>query len=255
MKSVKMSQSTARMLLLLLLVTNIGFFAYHRLLSGTDEAVAQIAALQISPEKIVPVATEAVSSVAPTSISAPASAPVSIPLAPAAVPPLPAAAHAPTSCAEWGVFAGSEVARADAALAALGLPAGTTQRRVMEVDGYWVHMAPLKTKGEVDRKVGELKALGVAEFFVVTDAGPWRNAVSLGLFKNEDAAKSELQRLRVLGVRSAMVTRRERFLKQVVFVVSDPAAATLARLAELQKDFPAAEIKTAACPVNTPVKP
>ena len=243
-----MNQSTIRILLLLLLLANLGFFAYQRVLGGTDEAAAQIAALQISPEKIVPVAVEAVSSVA----AAPVSAATPVPDAPAAVSPLPASA--PTSCAEWGLFAGSEVARADAALAALGLPAGTTQRRVTEVDGYWVHMAPLKTKGELDRKVGELKALGVAEFFVVAEAGPWRNAVSLGLFKNEDAAKSELERLRALGVRSAMVTRRERFLKQVAFVLSNPAAATMARLAELQKDFPAAEIKTGSCPVSTLTK-
>ncbi|MBY0271067.1 MAG: SPOR domain-containing protein [Burkholderiales bacterium] len=243
-----MSQSTTRILLLLLLLANIGFFAYHRLLSGTDEAAAQIAALQISPEKIVPVAVEAVSSVAPAPVSA--TAPANAPAVLAVPSPLPA----PASCAEWGLFAGSDVARAEAALAALGLPAGATQRRITEVDGYWVHMPPQKTKGEVDRKVGELKALGVTEFFVVTDAGPWRNAVSLGLFKNEDAAKAELDRLRALGVRSAMVTRRERFLKQVAFVLSDPATATLARLTELQKDFPAAEIKTGSCPASTPAK-
>jgi len=229
-----------RILLLLLLLGNLGFFAYHHFLGEADGAAAQIAALQISPEKIVPVGVEALSSLAPGAVSA-------------FVPAPPAAQSAPANCAEWGPFAGSEVARADAALAALALPGGT-QRRVTEVDGYWVHMPPLKTRGEVDRKVGELKALGIAEFFVVTDAGPWRNAVSLGLFKNEDAAKAELERLRALGVRSATVTRRERFLKQVVFVVSDPAAATLARLAELQRDFPAAEIKTGGCPVSAPAK-
>lgn len=226
-----------RILLLLLLFANLGFFAYHHFLGEADGAAAQIAALQISPEKIVPVGVEMVSPVAPGAVSASA----------------PTAQSAPTNCAEWGPFAGSEVARADAALTALALPGGA-QRRVTEVDGYWVHMPPQKTKGDVDRKVGELKALGVAEFFVVTDAGPWRNALSLGLFKNEDAAKAELERLRALGVRSATVTRRERFLKQVVFVVGDPAAATLARLAELQKDFPAAEIKTGGCPVSTPAK-
>ena len=232
-----------RILLLLLLFANLGFFAYHHFLGEADGAAAQIAALQISPEKIVPVGVETVSSVAPGAVSA--SAP--------AAPAVPTAQSAPKNCAEWGPFAGSEVARADAALTALALPGGA-QRRVTEVDGYWVHMPPQKTKGDVDRKMGELKALGVAEFFVVTDAGPWRNALSLGLFKNEDAAKAELERLRALGVRSATVTRRERFLKQVVFVVGDPAAATLTRLAELQKDFPAAEIKTGGCPVSTPAK-
>ena len=238
-----------RMLLLSLLFVNLGFFAYHHFPGGTDEAAAQIDALQINPEKIVPIAVEAVSSVAPVSVS---NAPV--PVAPAALSPVPAAITAPPSCVEWGLFAGSEVARADAALVALGLPAGNTQRRITEVDGYWVHMAPLKTKGELDRKVGELKALGVAEFFVVQETGQWRNAVSLGLFKNEDAAKAELERLRERGVRSAMVTRRERFLKQVAFVVSDPTAATMIRLAELQKSFPAAEIKTGSCVLSPPAK-
>lgn len=233
-----------RILLLLLLIANLGFFAYHHFLGGTDEAAAQIAGLQISAEKIVPVAVEAVSAVAPAPALVSASAPGTV----------PSSLPAPASCVEWGLFAGSEVARADAALAALALPVGTTQRRVTEVDGYWVHMPPLKTKGEVDRKVGELKALGVAEFFVVQETGQWRNAVSLGLFKNEDAAKAELERLRERGVRSATVTRRERFLKQVAFVVSDPAAATMARLTELQKDFPAAEIKTGSCPVIAPAK-
>jgi hypothetical protein len=230
-----------RILLLLLLLGNLGFFAYHYFLGEADGAAAQIAALQISPEKIVPVGVEMVSSVAPASVTA--SGPT--PLDP------PSAQSAPKTCTEWGPFAGSEVARADAALAALAVPA---QRRVSEVDGYWVHMPPVKTKGEVDRKVGELKALGVTDFFVVTDAGQWRNAVSLGLFKSEDAAKAELERLRKLGVRSATTTRRERFLKQVAFVLGDPAAATLARLAELQKDFPAAEIKTGSCPVTAPAK-
>ncbi|MBS1218855.1 MAG: Sporulation domain protein [Proteobacteria bacterium] len=218
-----------RTLLLLLLLVNLGFFAYHHYLGETDEAAAQIALLQISPEKIVSLAAETSSSVAPAAV--PAS------------PPVPAA------CVEWGAFAGADVARADAAIAALALPAGVTQRRVTDVDGYWVHMAPLKTKGEVDRKVGELKALGVEEFFVVQDPGPWRNAVSLGLFKNEAAAQTELDRLRQRGVRSAMVTRREKLLKQVAFFVREPDAATIARLAELQRDFPTAEIKAGSCPV------
>lgn len=244
-----MNQSSMRILLLLLLFANLGLFAYHHFLGGTDEAAAQIAALQINPEKIVPVAVEAVSSVAPVSVPVPAAAPAAMSTA-----PVPASVPAPVSCVEWGLFAGSEIARADAALAALALPAGTMQRRVTEADGYWVHMPPLKTKSEVDRKVGELKSLGVAEFFVVTDAGPWRNAVSLGLFKNEDAARAELDRLRTLGVRSATVTRREKFLKQVTFVVSEPGATMLARLKALQADFPATEIKPGNCPASTPVK-
>jgi len=217
-----------RILLLLLLLANLGFFAYHHLTGANDEAAAQTALLQISPERIRTVAAGAVP---------PASGTPSPPAAP------------PAACVEWGMFGGAEVARADAALAALELPADVLQRRVSDVDGYWVHMPPLKTRVEVDRKVGELKALGVEEFFVVQDAGPWRNAVSLGLFKNEEAAKAELERLRQRGVRSAMIVRREKLLKQVTFYLREPAAPTVARLTELQRDFPATEIRAAPCPV------
>ena len=217
-----------RLLLIMLLLVNLGFFAFHRFLNEPADATAQIASLQISPEKIRTVATE----VAPA-VSAPVAA---------------AAAPAPAACVEWGAFGGPDVARADGALAALALPAETLQRRVVDIDGYWVHMPALKTKVEVDRKLGELKALGVTDFFVVQDAGPWRNAVSLGLFKSEDAANAELERLRKIGVRSAMVTRREKFLKQVSFFVREPSAAVIARITELQKDFPAGELKAVNCP-------
>lgn len=214
-----------RTLLLLLLLANLGFFAYHHLTGANDEAAAQIALLQISPERIGTVAAGTVS-------PAPGNAGETVPAA----------------CVEWGVFGGAEVARADAAIAALALPADALQRRVADVDGYWVHMPPLKTRPEVDRKIGELKALGVEEFFVVQDAGPWRNAVSLGLFKNEEAAKAELERLRQRGVRSAVVVRREKLLKQVTFYLREPDAPTVARLTELQRDFPATEIRAASCP-------
>lgn len=218
-----------RTLLLLLLLANLGFFAYHRMLGSGDEAAAQIALLQISPEKIATVSAGAVTPAAPARSALPA-------------------ASAPAACVEWGPFSGPEVARADAALAALALPEAAVQRRVADIDGWWVHMPPLKTKGEVDRKVGELKALGVEEFYAVLDNGPWRNAISLGLFKNEDAAKAELERLRQRGVRSATIVRRERLLKQVVFFVREPDAATAARLAELQREFPATEVRAGACP-------
>lgn len=221
-----------KLVFVMLLLVNAGFLAVHHYLGATDEAAAQIEQLQISPEKIRSVTAESPQSVAASP---------------------PATTGGLAACVEWGGFGGPDVARADAALAALALPE-PVQRRVTEIDGYWVHMAPLKTKAEVDRKLGELKDLEIREFFVVQDAGPWRNAISLGLFKNEDAANAELERLRSRGVRSAIVTRREKFLKQVNFFVREPSATTVARLTGLQREFPTAEIKAVSCPVTIPAK-
>ena len=221
-----------RIIVLLFLLANVGFFAYHHFLGESDGAAAQIQLLQISPEKITAVTTETL----PPSI---------VPLA---------AGSSPAACVEWSALGAVDAIRADAALAALALPTGKLLRRVTEIDGYWVHMAPLKNKAEIDRKLGELKALDVTEFYVVQDAGPWRNAVSLGLYKSETAANTEMERLRERGVRSAIVTRRDKFLKQVVYFVREPSATTIAQLTDLQRDFPATEIKAVSCPVSNAFK-
>jgi hypothetical protein len=42
----------------------------------------------------------------------------------------------------------------------------------VEGAGWWVMVPPLANKAEADKKVGELKELGVSDLFVVHDAGP-----------------------------------------------------------------------------------
>jgi len=41
------------------------------------------------------------------------------------------------------------------------------------------------------KKAAELKARGVEEYFVVADEGPYRWAVSLGVFRNEEAGERQ----------------------------------------------------------------
>ena len=122
------------------------------------------------------------------------------------------------------------------------------ERAVVDAGGYWVYMPPLRSKNEVDRKVRELRELGVTEFFVVQDASQWRNAISLGIFRSDESAQAFLAGLRRRGVRSAIVGRRDNFLKQVVFYLREPSEATIAQLTALQEEFPGSEIRAATCP-------
>jgi hypothetical protein len=122
------------------------------------------------------------------------------------------------------------------------------ERVVADSGGYWVYMPPQKNKADADRKLGELKALGVTEFFLVQEAGQWRNAISLGIFTTDEAAQAYLAKLKERGVRTAVSGRRENFLKQVVFYVREPNEATVARVTALQLEFPGSEIKADACP-------
>ena len=218
------------------------FFAYAQVARESTDAASRISQLQIAPEKIKQLkATE------PPAPGRPKGSGKAIPPA----PPRTAAAL-PTACLEWGVFAGPAVAKAESALTRLELPEGQIERSVADAGGYWVYMPPLKTKVEIDRKIGELKAFGVTEFFVVQDAGQWKNAISLGIFRSEEAAQGYLAKLKERGVRSALAARRENFLKQVAFHVREPNPATVAKLTELQKEFPGTEMKAGQCPSAMP---
>jgi hypothetical protein len=105
----------------------------------------------------------------------------------------------------------------------------------------------LQTRQDVNEKIGELKALGITEYFLVQDAGRWRNAISLGIFRTEEAARKFLSRLEGKGVRSAVVGERSQKVTAVTYVVKDPDVALTRRLAEIRAEFPGSELRAAAC--------
>lgn len=232
------------MIFLLLLFANVGLFAWRYFAAEQPPPAATLRALEVSPERI--------------RIVRPAEAPD----APKPAAPLPAAAPSPTAsaptptasggtsaaCLEWGAFAGADIQKAEAAIATLGLPAVSVKSGVADNAGYWVYMPPFKTRAEVDRKLVELKALGVTELYVVQDPPQWRNAISLGIFRAEDAAQGHLATLKEKGVRTAVVGKRDNLVRQIAFYIRDPGEPVVARLTELQRQFPGTEIKAAACP-------
>jgi hypothetical protein len=227
-----------RAFFLLLVLANLAFFVYGYVVLEGGAAGGRIPELQVAADRV-------------KLVKAGERAPVEKPRAQAK--PIPPAAPqtataAPAACLEWGNFAGPDAAKAETALAQLELAPGQVERMVIDAGGYWVHIPPLRTKGEADRKVRELRDLGVTEFFVVQDAGPWRNAISLGIFRTDEAAQTFLAGLRKRGVRSAIAARRENFLKQVAFYVREPNEETIARLTLIQQEFPGSELKAGPCP-------
>jgi hypothetical protein len=228
-----------RALFLLMVLANLAFIAYAHIAREGAGVESQLRLLQIAPEKIRP-------------LKAPEPPPAPRPRAPgkANAPAARAALSSPAACLEWGIFAGPAVARAEAELAELGLPPGQVGRTVTDAGGYWVYMPPQKSRADAERKVGELKALGVSEFFLVQEPAQWRNAISLGIFRSEEAAQGFLAALKERGVRSAIAARRENFLKQVAFHVREPNEATVARVTALQQAFPGSEVRAGPCPAT-----
>lgn len=213
-----------RTIFLLFVLANFAFFAWDRYLRAPVSVQAQVQQVQITPEKIRLVNTP--------------------------VPPgkSPAAAVTAAACMEWGAFAGAAVARADAAMAELDLPASQFRRVTVDASGYWVYIPPLKSRNDAEKSAKALRELGVTDYSVVQEQTQWRNAISLGIFRTDEAAKAFLVSLEKKGVAGAVAEKRENFLRQVVFYVREPSEITVAKLAAIRATLPASEVRAVPCP-------
>ena len=211
-----------RTLFFILVLANAAFFAYAWTGTGSDaNGDAQILAQQINPEKIRLLAPEQASA-----------------LTRKPEPPKVAGV-----CLEWGAFSGGDATRAGQALEPLGLGAKLAQRRLDEIAGFWVYVPPLGSRQSAALKAGELKRLGVDEYFVVPDDAKWRFAISLGVLKTEEAAKARLAALRAKGVKSATVGARDTQLSKIYYQVRDTDVGLAAKLNELKQGFPGSEVR------------
>lgn len=243
-----------RWFVVLLVLANVLFFALMQWggrLGGEDRNVQPLAAL--NPEKIRLIGAPAVSaapvaSVAVASVVPPPAPPVAAPVVIASAPsPVPVARVAENSCMEWGEFSGSDLSRAEKALAQLKLGDKLAQRTVEYAHGYWVYIPPLKKHANRVKKIQQLKELGVEDYFVVQESGQWLNAISLGVFKTEEAAKNYQAELNKKGIKPTRVGERAIKLKFTVFVLKHVDAAGATQLAAWQKDYAGSELKTVAC--------
>ncbi len=164
-------------------------------------------------------------------------------------PPAPVATGpGPGVCLEWGCFGAAELPKAQAALDLFSLGDRVRGIEVGVSTSYWVYIPPLKSKPDMDRKAVELKDRGFTDYSPILEAGRWRYAISLGVFRNEDSAKKQLALLRGKGVRSAQIGEREQRVTQTAFLVRDPTEAQSAQLVNLKTGFPGSDLRAVDCP-------
>lgn len=209
-----------RTIFLFLLLVNMVTFAYLHYAGGRPGAEAQIALLQISPEKVKLV-----------------KAPPAVPAAANNKPPVPAV------CVEWGPVIASDAAQAAAALAKLDLGNRLSQHDAAET--YWVYIPPSKSRADAEKKAGAVRGLGITDFFILQGPAALEFAISLGVFKTEAAANSQLAQLRAKGMRSAVAAPYG--ATSSTFLIRDPDDAVTMRLAEMKAGFPSAALKAVAC--------
>jgi sporulation related protein len=222
-----------RIAFFLLLLANIVLFAWIYFGAGRASDEPQLVQQQVNPQEIRLLSQEQVVKLAAERAKQLAERPR---------PP-----KAPViACLELGAFNPTDAPRVEKALEPLALGARLSQRRAEEVASYWVFMPPLRNRQAANLKAAELKKLGVEDFFIVQEDTKLRYAVSLGVFKTEEAARARLAELQKKGVRTARVGPRETSVQKVYFAVREVPDALVARLNDLRQSFAGTELKD--CP-------
>lgn len=187
---------------------------------------------------------------APGMPAAPAVPPGGASPAPAALPPaaaqakLAAAAAAGLSCTEIGHFGVAEARRFESRLLSIRLPHAPERRETKEESSHMVWIPPLPTGKEgAEKKIAELRRLGVNDFFVLQDTAAQRHGISLGVFKSEDAARAQLAKLTEKGVKSARLIEHRMPLTRVSFRLRGLEGQSRAAVAALRGEFPRSEEK------------
>jgi hypothetical protein len=151
-----------------------------------------------------------------------------------------------TKCFEWGSFTVADASRAEKTLEPLALGPRLAHRRIEETAGWWVFMPPQGSRAAAQKKAIELKARDVDDYFIVQEEGPWRWALSLGVFRTEEAAQARLAALREQGVRSAQVAARDTVVPKVWLQVKGVDGALQARLKEAARGMEGSELRECA---------
>jgi len=112
------------------------------------------------------------------------------------------------SCVEWGSFGDTELAQALIWLSARFPQLTVNTRRGEEAQSWMVRIPPLRNAAAAQARASALRQQGLGEVFVFQDAGPNQHALSLGLFRSEDAARRFMESLNTKGVAGAQIVAR-----------------------------------------------
>ncbi|WP_295006293.1 SPOR domain-containing protein [uncultured Dechloromonas sp.] len=231
-----------KLLVFLLVLGNLLFYAFTAgYLGHSDNPDAGRVEQQLVPERLRIVSRGEAPAAPPPAKPEPAPLPESEAARPEAAPEPDSKAEAPKEaatekpgapvCVAWRQLTPAE---ADKVTAMMGKRFAefklSRKATAAEGNGWWVYIPSLPGKAEADKKAGELRDLGISDFFIVQD-GPSRHAISLGIFSSEKGGSDRLAELKAKGVRSAVFGPRPSKETVVALQVRGPAAQKAALIA------------------------
>jgi len=150
------------------------------------------------------------------------------------------------ACLEWGSFLSADIGKVENKLTSMAFGNRQSRQNVQDTATNMVFIPPLGSKEAADKKASELVHLGVHDFFIIQDQSNLRWAISLGVFKSEDAAKQLLATLVSKGVHSAKLGIHTSETNRFNFIFKNVTGSERSNLDKLKTDFPSQDLHLCA---------
>ncbi|HEX3059410.1 MAG TPA: SPOR domain-containing protein [Usitatibacter sp.] len=148
-----------------------------------------------------------------------------------------------SACVEFSGIAAADAQRARDAFNTLQLGTRLAERRVEEITRYWVFIASVRDRKTAETTMANLRKQGVNDMSIRPD-----NAISLGVFSTEEAARRFMTSLEAKGVKGAEAGPFAKEMRELVMLIREPDTETVARLTILQREYPGAQLRAVTCP-------
>ncbi len=151
------------------------------------------------------------------------------------------------SCYRWGEFSESQIAKAQAVTAQLGVKTKLIKTTKTKTERYWVYMPPAASAEEAQNTATALKAQGITDLYILN--GPeWKNAISFGVFSDSRYADNMLKTLKAKGITNVLkAPRGESQTNRYRLNLNAVSKADFDKLKTKQKDFPRTKLQTTKC--------
>ena len=157
------------------------------------------------------------------------------------------AAESAAFCIEWRGLNPEEFTRVREQFKAMAGERVMSFTEVPVNTRLWVIFPPLPSAESAEAKLGELVAAGVQDAFVVKDA-LWRNAISLGLYANNEAAQRRVNEVEEKGVLGTRIEIQPKQGTDFYFVIRSEDPDALKSLGEIRQAYPNSRQSRVACP-------
>lgn len=143
------------------------------------------------------------------------------------------------NCVEIGRFSKTEAAGFEQQLPLLSVrPEDISLTPLQEGSTYMVFIPPSTGQKAAEAKIAELKQKGIKSYYLIKDQTQLRWAISLGVFKTEEAALSYAGELEKSGISNLKITPRGAIIKKLVYRLNNLNQEQLKALESIMSRFP-----------------